>query len=111
MKYDIELRGTLCGPIWQGPRCSMDISADLTREAARIVGGKVTLRDVIQLVMCERAGDFQNAQLTADSEIMVRSGHGRTARHRWWPVTAFPSIADYVDAEALSCDFGGNDDA
>lgn len=116
--YDIALRGGICGPIWWpvGAKCGSDLSVNLSREIDRIVGGRVTLRDVIQLVMSERGGDFQSAMLTADTEISVtayRAGPDqriRSKRTRYWPITAFGSIADYVDQDAHTGDFHGCDD-
>lgn len=117
--YDIALRGGICGAIWWpvGAKCGVDLSINLSREINRIVGdGRPTLRDVIQLVMSEKGGDFQSAMLTADTEICVtahRAGPDqriRSTRTRYWPITAFPSIADYVDGEAHSGDFHGCDD-
>lgn len=114
--YDITLRGGICGAIWWpvGAKCGSDLAVDISREMGRITGGKPTLRDVIELVMCEKGGDFQMARLTADTEILVTSRRltdGRTKTHtRYWSVTAFPSIADYVDAETCTGDFCGCDD-
>jgi hypothetical protein len=116
--YDITLRGGICGAIWwpMGAKCGSDLNVDLSREIGRITGGKPTLRDVIELVMCEKGGDFQNALLTADTEIAVtayRTGPDQritSKRTRYWPVTAFPSIADYVDAETHTGDFCGCDE-
>lgn len=118
--YEMTLRGGICGAIWwpMGAKCGMDLSVDLSREMSRITGGdgKPTLRDVISLVMCEKGGDFQGALLTGDTEIAVtsyRAGPDQRItdkRTRYWPVTAFPSIADYVDADTFTGDFHGSDD-
>jgi hypothetical protein len=115
-QYNITLRGGLCGAIWWpvGAKCGMDLNVDFSREASRIVGDKVTLRDVIELIICEKGGDFQEALLTGDTELCVtvqRLSDGRRKSHtRYWPVTAFPSIAEYVDAESFSYDFNGESD-
>jgi hypothetical protein len=115
--YDISLRGGICGPIWwpAGAKCGSDLSVNLSREIGRICGGKPTLRDAIELVMSEKGGDFQSAHLTSDTEICVtayRTGPDQrvtSKRTRYWPVTAFPSIADYVDAETTMSDFYSDD--
>lgn len=109
--YDILLRGGLCGSIWWpvGAKCGLPLNVDLSREISRIVGDKVTLRDVIELIINEKGGDFQGALLTGDTELCVtvqRLGDGRVKSHtRYWSITAFPSIADYVDSESYLCDF------
>lgn len=109
--YDITIRGAICGNIWQPGtgKCGLPLNVNLSREIARFYrpdGPRVTLRDAIELVMCENDGDFQSAKFTSDTDIIVRSGE----RTRYWPVTAFPSIADYVDDEAFSSDFNGGDE-
>lgn len=116
--YDITLRGGICGPIWWpvGAKCGMDLNVDLSREIARVSssdGSRVTLRDAIELVMCEKGGDFQSSMLTADTEICItayctnESQRITSKRTRYWPITSFPSIADYVDTDTCSYDFGG----
>lgn len=114
--YNINLRGGICGNIWQPGigKCGMPLNVNLSREIARIYSpddSRVTLRDAIELIMCENGGDFQSAKLTGDTEICVSSAKisdGRMKKHsRYWPITAFPSIADYVDEDAFSFDFCG----
>lgn len=109
--YDISIRGGICGAIWWpvGAKCGRDLNIDLSREIARIYssdGSRVTLRDAIELIVCENGGDFQSAKLTGDTEIIVK-GDGKRTRH--WPITSFPSITDYVDAESFSSDFYASD--
>ena len=114
-RYDITLRGGICGPIWwpTGVKCGSDLSVNLSHEMARIAGDRVTLRDVVELVLCEKGGDFQLPLLTADTEICVttyRTGPDQrilSKRTRYWPITAFPTIADYVDQDARTSDFHG----
>lgn len=112
----ITISGGICGNIWQPGcgKCGMPLSADISRAKARITGGKVTLRDVIELILAEVGGDFSFAQLTGDTEICVTITlivAGRVnSRSRYWPITAFPSIADYVDAESYSSAFNGDND-
>jgi hypothetical protein len=98
----ITLQAYLYGPIWVPMYVHVKwISVDLKRERSRITPGKGTLRDAIDLVMMENGGDFRNCQLTKDSEIQVsyrviRPRGGLLTRSRFWNVTAFPSIADFV---------------
>jgi hypothetical protein len=118
--YDITLRGGICGAIWwpYGAKCGMNLSVNLSREIARIHspdGSRVTLRNAIKLVLCEKGGDFQSARLTGDTEICVtayrtsESQRITSERTRYWLVTAFPSIAYYVDTDTHSSDFNSEE--
>jgi hypothetical protein len=103
MNIEIVLRGSLVGPIWwpAGMICITPFRIDLKRERARIGTGKASLRDVIDLIVTEKGGDFQHCKLTQDSTIEARlwdSPRHNVSRQlvRHWPITAFSSIKDYV---------------
>lgn len=114
MHVDIELHGYVCGKIWWpvGAKCGKPLRMDLKRERGRFTE-KPDLRDLIGHVLCENGGDFQFAMLTADSEIVFRiarqDGNRRAVKTISRPVTDFPSIADYVDAETESFEFVGEE--
>jgi hypothetical protein len=112
LHYDIRLSGAITGALWWpvGVAAGVDISIDVTREAARFTEAP-TLRELVLHIIGERGGDFGgDVRLTEDTTLTVTSRSNGRSRSRDWPITAFPSIADCVALEAFSFDFGHYDD-
>jgi hypothetical protein len=112
--YEISLRGGLCGRIWMpATLAGMDLSVDLSREIDRFTD-KPTLRELLLHVLCEHGGDFQSASFTCDTEIVVRretlSDGRRKVVSRSWPITAFKSVSDMVEADVFTGDYCSDDD-
>lgn len=114
----LEIRGGICGAIWwpHGQVCGYPHRRfDVYREQARFSDqDSVTLRDIVEHILMENGGDFQNAMFTADTEIIAtvhRAGKRgyRCTRTRAFPLSMFPSVADYVDSDHYSHDFGMED--
>lgn len=99
--FEVALSGTLVGPVWGGGNAWLDINADLSREARRIVcDGKPSLRDVLELVIAEGAGDFVSVSLHGVVKVTQTLTKGRTSarwqRVRHFPLSMFASVADMV---------------
>lgn len=110
-KYRMRLIGALTGPIWwpSGAIAGRQIDVDLVSEAGRM--DNPTLRELLLHIVHERGGDFQGCDFTSDTEIVItrdraqRTGFN-TIRSRYWPITAFKSVADMVKADTYAGDFG-----
>ena len=95
----INLRGYIVGPIWQpyGAECWKDISVDLQRERARF-SDKPDLRCVVDHVLMEQGGDFQNCAIAAGEVTIVMSeprGRGIYRTAKTFPLARFPSCTDF----------------
>ncbi|MGK2884367.1 MAG: hypothetical protein ACSLE8_06260 [Rhodococcus sp. (in: high G+C Gram-positive bacteria)] len=98
---EVQLCGTLQGRIWM-PACmaQMPINVNLTDRAKRYSDGRADFRRMVDDAINESGGDFQSCSLTDDSTIEVTlhkvGPTNHLTRTRYWPITAFPSIADMV---------------
>ncbi len=112
-KLTISIDGYLVGSLYWpiGTEAYKPFGANLTQEAQRIAGGeRPTLREIVELVMSENDGDFgggatiAQGQLCAMRETFTQGRKTTTARR--WPLSAFPSLADYChpDPDWLPCD-------
>ena len=109
------ISGALCGSIWWpvGAKCGVPIRVDIDREMRRF-SAPASFRDLLQHIVCERGGDFQNAMFTADTTIRVErraiDAPGKYRVHVWErELSALPDCADYVDQDCYSSDFMGED--
>lgn len=86
-----KLYGDLTGLIWQGVVCEKEVVVSINRQSRRLVE---SVRDVC------KDGDFQHARLAQSSmiEVTLVSHRGATMlrRSRQFPVTHFPSIAQFI---------------
>ncbi len=81
MKYQTQsviLRGALCGPIWWpvGQVCGMPVKDDMEKRNARFVesdgsASSFEFRPLLNSLLCDKGGDFQGAEFTADTEIEI----------------------------------------
>jgi len=84
----------------------------ITRERPRIYSpnyGPVCMSDVVDLIVMENGGDFQDAKLTADSLIIFEfrkpTNTGYEYHVREFEVSECPSLATYVNPDAYVSDF------
>lgn len=105
----VRLIGTLHGPIWMpATDAQMAVDTDISGKADLMVNTDGSgLIDAIKSVV-DGAGDFQHAQLTADSFVVishrVADGQRIVTRERVVDVTQLPSLADYVNVDAFTFD-------
>ncbi len=95
------LIGTLQGRIWwPAVICHQGFTLNLTKEGERYSDGRPDFRRLVVGKVCMDSGDFQSADLTDDSVILVklerRVGNTFIKKERYFPITMFPSIADMV---------------
>lgn len=98
---EVYLRGTLQGRIWMPARMAhLPINDNLTDRASRYYDGRADFHRIVDDAINEKGGDFQSCNLTDDSVVEVTrhtaTGTTRSVRTRYWPITAFTSIADMV---------------
>lgn len=105
LRRSVTLHGHLTGNLWwpQVPAYKA-ASDDLLARARRMVGGRPTLREVMESYIMENDGDFSTpARLTADSYITVEHVTGRLGteviRRRHIDVANLPSLSDYSSDE------------
>lgn len=104
----VTLHGGVCGPIWcsTGAACGRPIRHRLHRDC--------NLRDELKSIMASEDGDFQCADFTADTEIVITDSFFRNDREvktrtRYVALLALPSVSDMATDEYYSYDFGGYD--
>lgn len=108
-KYRIVLSGGLVGPIWwpAGVECCKPVTIDLRDLASRM--DNPTMRELLLYVTQRHGGDFQGCDFTEDTTIVVSrevmTAQHLTVRARYWPITAFKSVADMVKVGAISDDY------
>ena len=105
------IRGTMQGELWWEGPAQKPVEQRFYRTGARAVPFAWAVSDLVEMadmVGTHEGGDFRNAgRLTADSELVIERADaigGRLARRvlRSFPMTMFPSIAEYVDADAFT---------
>jgi hypothetical protein len=106
MRRSVTLVGAIEGRIWMAAvTAQKPLQADLTRIAGTYVNATGSGLVEAARSLCDD-GDFQSARLTGDSVIVIEhrvpSAHGWVSHVRVVDVTALPSLADYVSANALT---------
>ena len=106
MHRTVTLVGAIEGTIWMpAVTAQKPVQADLTRIASTYVNATGSGLVEAARSLCDD-GDFQSARLTGDSFIVIEhrmpSPHGWVAHVRIVDVTALPSLADCVSANALT---------
>lgn len=119
---ETSLQGAICGRLWMpavtGGRTHHE---NLRRRFDRFSDGRgATFRDALLSCLTENGGDFQNAQFTADTEIVivrkartptrVTRGEAWTVREYRRKVLDLPDCADLVNADCDSADLYGDDE-
>ncbi len=109
------LSGGVCGPIWWpvGAMCGRPLRADLRRGYPSFDKGD-TFREGLLSVLTREGGDFQNAQFTADTRIVVErravDGVGKYRIHvKELELASLEDCADLVNEEAYTGDFSGEE--
>ena len=111
----ITLNGMLVGRIWMpAAECTKPITLSRRRDFRYADNSLPTAREMVLRATSD--GDFRSCALAADSyfEFTRSSQRGSTIikRSRSIPVTAFPSIADCIDArESCELDTGDGDES
>ena len=108
------LSGAICGPMWMGPKAGLPLQVDVRRTTALFVNGDGSFREFLDHVACERGGDFRHARFTADTVIRIErravDAPGKYRVHvKEIELGKLPGCADYVDEEAYSSDFMGEE--
>ena len=111
LKYNVKLTGGITGNIWwpAGQRGITRLSVSINQEEKRM--DNPSLRDLVGSILTHRGGDFVHPELTCDTELVVTSFKITTTqtltRQRRWPITSFPSVADYIAEGIYAHDFDG----
>ncbi len=114
-----KIQGALCGHIWMPQvKATVAISEDLHARFNRFSDKSgATFRDALLSTLNEKGGDFQSAQFTADTSLVITRckfiGGNRSTRFetriREIPISELPDCADLVHAETYSYDFDETD--
>jgi hypothetical protein len=110
------ITGAVCGSMWwPNVLGGKPFRADLRPLFKRFATDDVSLRDALLLYLSENGGDFQNAEFTADTRIVVIrkrvDGPSRYTTHvREREVLDMPTVADLVNADTYTGDFLGDDE-
>lgn len=117
MTTSIAIHGYAVGDLWwpMGAEAWKPFTVDVSRERARIVGDeRTTLRDVVELATSEQGGDFCGGMTIAQGELVATRcefrGGRRITTERRWPLSRFPSLADYCHPDPDWWPAYGDDD-
>ncbi len=109
------IKGALCGHIWMPQvKATLPITEDLHARFNRFSDkAGATFRDALLSTLNEKGGDFQSAQFTADTSLVITRckfiGGSRSTRFetkiREIPISELPDCEDLVDADTYSYDF------
>lgn len=106
--------GAIVGTMWM-PSCkgALQYSSDARSKNKRITGGRVTLRDLLESMLREDGGDFQDSQFSADTVLCIKrvAVNGSYSRVHVYEreISALPDCADLVNTEIYSNDFNNED--
>ena len=100
---EIRLSGAICGHMWMPETMAgLPITASITSERRRTAADS-TIAAVINLILAENGGDFQDAAFAADTLIIfeyrkpLENGRiGYTYHRREYELQNCPSLSDYV---------------
>jgi len=105
-----RISGYIVGNMWVpqslgGTPCS----ENLRNLQARFVNGDGTYRGILESVLMEKGGDFQNAQFSEDSEIIVdyRIPDGKGYKYRVKILPVAKIAPDLIRRDTFSSDFMG----
>lgn len=93
------VEGSLWWPVGEPAQKPISYSFKRSETPPPFVNSAETLREAVEQLMTAEGGDFSDApRLTADTFLLVRhdSPSGRRTVSRWFDLTRFPSISDYV---------------
>lgn len=105
------LSGGICGSLWMpAVRGGFPIRQNLRGQWGLFQEGDGwSFQDAVSSLLCAKGGDFRDARLTADTEIVIirtrHDGNGRRILHvRSRLVAELPGCADHVDSETYTSD-------
>ena len=110
MTIKTRISGAICGNTWMPQTLAgFPISFDLQSRRRRFSDGHGTVRECLESWLCENGGDFQDAEFTADTEIIIEyrtptpTGYQYHVRTR--TLADCPSVADLVNQDVYAGDF------
>ncbi len=118
METRYTISGTITGKYWWPINVDAGKPARLTFRRVNHADGiyghdeQPDLLSAMETLAIREGGDFSTAaKMTADSVLIAERSdmHGRRTFRRIVPLTAFPSIADYVTDELYGSDFFADD--
>ena len=91
-----EISGYMVGPIWRpaGEECYKHVTHSC-HDQDKLWSEPGTLRDHMEALSMREGGDFQHCQLAVGELTLTIRKPNRT-RSRTFPLSMFPSIADYL---------------
>lgn len=109
-EINIQIEGGICGRMWMPQSMGgREFQISLTAERRRFTG-KVGMRFLLDSILAEHGGDFQGPRFTADTMLVVACYGIKRKRVREWSIDAFPSVADLIDKDYSTYDFGDFED-